>query len=275
MSATLTPQTDRASSLTPRPLACASCGQGAGATPEAICPNCLGPLEPVYDAGRRLPTREEIAARPRSLWRYREWLPFDGEPVHALDVGWTPLVEAPRLAAKLGVSRLWLKLDAHSFPSLSFKDRVVTTAINAAEAFGIDVIGCASTGNLANAVAAAAARAGKPAWIFVPEDLELGKLVATTVFAPKLVRVRGNYDDVNRLCAQVADRFGWGIVNVNLRAYYGEGSKTMAFEIAEQLGWRFPDHVVGPLASGSMFTKVSKAFSILRDHGLVDGDVPR
>lgn len=275
MSATLTPLIDRARSLTPLPLACASCGQKAGATPAAICSNCLGPLEPVYDAARRLPTREEIAARPRSLWRYREWLPFEGEPVHALDVGWTPLVEAPRLAARLGVARLWLKLDAHSFPSLSFKDRVVTTAINAAEAFGIDVIGCASTGNLANAVAAAAARAGKPAWIFVPEDLEIGKLVATTVFAPNLVRVRGNYDDVNRLCAQVADRFGWGIVNVNLRAYYGEGSKTMAFEIAEQLGWRLPTAVVTPMAGGSLVTKLRKGFTEARDAGLVAGNLPR
>ncbi len=275
MSATLTPQIDRARSLTPLPLACASCGHGAGATPDAICSNCLGPLEPVYDAARRLPTREEIAARPRSLWRYREWLPFEGDPVHALDVGWTPLVEAPRLAARLGVARLWLKLDAHSFPSLSFKDRVVTTAINAAEAFGIDVIGCASTGNLANAVAAAAARAGKPAWIFVPEDLEIGKLVATTVFAPNLVRVRGNYDDVNRLCAQVADRFGWGIVNVNLRAYYGEGSKTMAFEIAEQLGWRLPTAVVTPMAGGSLVTKLRKGFTEARDAGLVARELPR
>lgn len=275
MSATLTPPLVPTTRLTPLPLACASCGQEAGATPQAICPNCLGPLEPVYDAARPLPTREEIAARPRSLWRYREWLPFAGNPVHALDVGWTPLVEAPRLAERLGVARLWLKLDAHSFPSLSFKDRVVTTAINAAEAFGIDVIGCASTGNLANAVAAAAARAGKPAWIFVPEDLELGKLVATTVFAPRLVRIKGTYDDVNRLCAQVADRFGWGIVNVNLRAFYGEGSKTMAFEIAEQLGWRLPTAVVTPMAGGSLVTKLRKGFTEARAAGLVSGELPR
>lgn len=275
MSATLIPHPGTSARLTPLPLACAACGHGAGATPEAICSNCLGPLEPVYDPARRLPGREEIAARPRSLWRYREWLPFEGDPVHALDVGWTPLVEAPRLAERLGVARLWLKLDAHSFPSLSFKDRVVTTAINAAEAFGLDVIGCASTGNLANAVAAAAARAGKPAWIFVPEDLELGKLVATTVFAPRLVRIKGNYDDVNRLCAQVADRFGWGIVNVNLRAYYGEGSKTMAFEIAEQLGWRLPSAVVTPMAGGSLVTKLRKGFTEARDAGLVSGELPR
>jgi len=275
MSATLAPVTRGVSNLNPLPLACAACGESVGATPQAICPNCLGPLEPVYDPNRYLPSREEIAARPRTLWRYREWLPFEGPPVHALDVGWTPLVEAPALAARLGIARLWLKLDAHSFPSLSFKDRVVTTAINAAEAFGLDVIGCASTGNLANAVAAAAARAGKPAWIFVPHDLELGKLVATTVFGPKLVRVRGNYDDVNRLCAQVADRFGWGIVNVNLRAYYGEGSKTMAFEIAEQLGWRLPTAIVTPMAGGSLVTKLRKGFGEARAAGLVEGALPR
>lgn len=273
MSATLAPLPVR--TLAPRPLACAACGHEAGATPQAICAECLGPLEPTYDPNRRLPTRDEIAARPRSLWRYREWLPFDGAPIHAVDVGWTPLVDVPRLAARLGVARAWLKLDAHSFPSLSFKDRVVSTAINAAEAFGLDVIGCASTGNLANAVAAAAARAGKPAWIFVPHDLEVGKLVATTVFGPRLVRVRGTYDDVNRLCAQVADRFGWGIVNVNLRAYYGEGSKTMAFEIAEQLGWRLPTAVITPMAGGSLVTKLRKGFTEVRDAGLAEGALPR
>jgi threonine synthase len=279
------PATDRAATavaprpsaapLTPHDLACVACGREVIASPQAVCPECLGPLEPVYDANRRLPAREEIAARPHSLWRYREWLPFAGDPVHARDVGWTPLLEAPALAARLGVSRLWLKLDAHSFPSLSFKDRVVTAAINAAEAFGLHVIGCASTGNLANAVAAAAARAGKPAWIFVPHDLELSKLLATAVFGPTLVRVTGTYDDVNRLCAQVADRFGWGIVNVNLRAYYGEGSKTMAFEIAEQLGWRLPTVVVAPMAGGSLVTKLRKGFGEARDAGLVSGELPR
>jgi threonine synthase len=170
---------------------------------------------------------------------------------------------------------VWLKVDALSSPSLSFKDRVVTTAINAAHAFGLGVIGCASTGNLANAVAAAAARAGLPAWIFVPHDLELAKLVATAVYGPKLVRVRGTYDDVNRLCAQLADHFDWGIVNVNLRAYYGEGSKTMAFEIAEQLGWRLPSAVVAPMAGGSLVTKLHKGFGEFRDAGLVEGEYPR
>jgi len=243
--------------------------------PVAVCEQCLGPLDPVLDPGRALPTREAIAARPRSLWRYREWLPFDGEPTLSLDTGSTPLVAAPRLAARLGVSRAWVKNDAVSHPSLSFKDRVVATAINAAAAFGLDTIGCASTGNLANAVAAQAARAGLKAWIFIPEDLEAAKVVGTAVYGPRLVRVRGHYDDVNRLCAQVADQFGWGIVNVNLRGYYGEGSKTMAFEIAEQLGWRLPTAVVAPMAGGSLVTKLRKGFQEFTAAGLVTGNLPR
>jgi threonine synthase len=184
-------------------------------------------------------------------------------------------VDAPRIARRLGVARAWIKNDSVSHPSLSFKDRVVAAAMNAAAAFGITTIGCASTGNLANAVAAQAAREGLEAWIFIPHDLEVGKVVNTSVFAPKLVRVRGTYDDVNRLCAQVADRFGWGIVNVNLRAYYGEGSKTMAFEIAEQLGWRLPTAVVAPMAGGSLVTKLRKGFDEFTRAGLVDGTAPR
>ena len=259
----------------PRPQACRACGTVHDPAPVAVCEQCLGPLDPVLDPGRALPTREAIAARPRSLWRYREWLPFDGEPTLSLDTGSTPLVAAPRLAARLGVSRAWVKNDAVSHPSLSFKDRVVATAINAAAAFGLDTIGCASTGNLANAVAAQAARAGLKAWIFIPEDLEAAKVVGTAVYGPRLVRVRGHYDDVNRLCAQVADQFGWGIVNVNLRGYYGEGSKTMAFEIAEQLGWRLPTAVVAPMAGGSLVTKLRKGFQEFTAAGLVTGNLPR
>src|SRR6185437_13226820 len=203
-------------------------------------------------------SRETIASRPASLWRYREWLPFDGEPTLSLDTGFTPLVEAPRLADRLGVARAWVKNDSVSHPTLSFKDRVVATAINAAAAFGLTTIGCASTGNLANAVAAQAARAGFESWVFIPHDLELGKVIGASIYAPHLVRVRGTYDDVNRLCAQIADRFGWGIVNVNLRSYYGEGSKTIAFEIAEQLGWRLPTAVVAPMAGGSLVRQLRK-----------------
>src|SRR6266545_79133 len=185
--------------LRPRPQVCRACGAVHEPAPIAICEQCLGPLDPVLDPARVLPTRDAIAARPWSLWRYREWLPFDGEPVLSLDSGGTPLVEAPRIAARLGVARAWVKNDAVSHPSLSFKDRVVATAINAAAAFGLDTIGCASTGNLANAVAAQAARAGLKAWIFIPEDLELAKIVGTAVYGARLMRVRGHYDDVNQI----------------------------------------------------------------------------
>jgi threonine synthase len=193
----------------------------------------------------------------------------------SLDSGFTPLLEAPALARRLGVARVWVKNDAVNHPSLSFKDRVVASALNAALGLGLDTVGCASTGNLANAVAAQAARAGLPAWIFIPHDLEVAKIVGTAVYRPRLVRVRGTYDDVNRLCSQVADRYGWGLVNINLRAYYGEGSKTMAFEIAEQLGWRLPSAVVAPMAGGSLLTKLEKGFREFADAGLVAGAGPR
>ncbi len=266
-----------AASLKALPQICVHCRAVFDPAPIAICEHCLGPLEPAYDLDgpRIIPDRAIIGAREPSLWRYREWLPFTGQPTRSLDSGFTPLVEAPALARALGVERLWVKNDAVSHPTLSFKDRVVASAINAAAAFGLDTIGCASTGNLANAVAAHAARAGLTAWIFVPDDLELGKIVGTLVYGPKLVRVRGTYDDVNRLCAQVADRFGWGVVNVNLRGYYGEGSKTMAFEIIEQLGWRTPTAVVAPMAGGSLVTKLRKGFREFSEAGLVSGAAPR
>ncbi|MGH7500584.1 MAG: threonine synthase [Longimicrobiales bacterium] len=240
----------------------------------AICASCLGPLEPVYPPDRRLPSKEELAGRPANLWRYAEWLPFEGEPAFSRETGFTPLIESPRLAHVLGIARAWIKHDGVTFPSLSFKDRVVASAINAAHALCIDTLGCASTGNLANAVAAQAARAGFDAWIFIPEDLEIGKIVGTSIHGANLVRVRGTYDDVNRLCAQIADRFGWGIVNVNLRAYYGEGSKTMAWEIAEQLGWRMPDAVIAPMAGGSLVTRLDKGFKEVAAAGFAEGTTP-
>jgi threonine synthase len=266
---------EAADTLRPLPQRCRLCGVEQPAAPVAICEACLGPLEPLYPSDRHYPDRAAIARRAPSLWRYREWLPFDGLPEVSRDTGFTPLVEAPRLADRLGVARAWVKNDAVSHPTLSFKDRVVATAINAARAFGLTTVGCASTGNLANAVAAHAARAGMGAWIFVPEDLEAAKIVGTAIYAPKLVRIRGTYDDVNRLCAQLADRFRWGIVNVNLRGYYGEGSKTQAFEIAEQLGWRLPTAVVAPMAGGSLVTKLRKGFDEFRTAGLVTGKPPR
>lgn len=264
-----------ATTLRSLPQRCRLCNTEYDAAPIALCENCLGPLEPVYPAQRVLPSREEIAARPRLLWRYREWLPFDGDPVYSRETGYTPLIDAPRLADAIGVGRVWIKNDAVSFPTLSFKDRVVTAAINAAASFGLDTIGCASTGNLANAVAAHAARAGLKAWIFIPEDLEPAKIAGTAVYGANVVRIRGHYDDVNRLCTQVADRFGWGIVNVNLRGYYGEGSKTMAFEIAEQLGWRLPSAVVAPMAGGSLVTKLHKGFGEFIKAGFVGDQLPR
>lgn len=261
--------------LTPNPLICRLCKTPAEAAPVAICEHCLGPLDPAPNTDRVLPSRQEIESRERSIWRYIEWLPFEGTPTLSLDTGFTPLVEAPRLAKLLGVAKCWVKNDSVSHPTLSFKDRVVATAINAAHAFGLDTIGCASTGNLANSVAAHAARAGMKAWIFIPDDLEQGKIVGTQVYSPNLVRIKGTYDDVNRLCAQVADYFGWGIVNVNLRGYYGEGSKTLAFEIAEQLGWRQPTAVVAPMAGGSLVTKLRKGFREFTEAGLISGDAPR
>jgi threonine synthase len=269
------PGTRTVTTLRPRALRCKLCGSGFDPAPTAVCENCLGPLEAVDADPSTLPTRAEISRRPHSIWRYKEWLPFDGEPTLSLDTGYTPLVDAPGIARRLGVARCWVKNDSVSHPSLSFKDRVVASAINAARAFGLDTIGCASTGNLANAVAAQAARAGMDAWVFIPDSLERGKVAATQIFAPHLVRVRGNYDDVNRLCAIVADQFGWGMVNVNLRAYYGEGSKTIAFEIAEQLGWALPTAVVAPMAGGSLISKLQRGFREFTEAGLVAGTPPR
>jgi len=256
------------------PLHCALCGAEYDPGPVAICEECLGPLEPTYPSLDAPPSRATISRRPHSLWRYAEFLPV-GPPELSADSGFTPLVESPALARRLGVARVWLKNDAVSHPSLSFKDRVVSIAINAAHALGLDTVGCASTGNLANAVAAHSARAGIPAWIFIPHDLEPAKVIGTAVYGPKVVRIRGTYDDVNRLCTQAADRFNWGIVNVNLRSYYGEGSKTVAFEIAEQLGWRLPTAVVAPMAGGSLVTKLRKGFTEFLEAGLVTGGVPR
>ena len=270
MPGTLAPPTARA-----LPLRCHNCGATHDAAPVAICDQCLGPLEPMYDPARHLPDRSAIAARAPTLWRYREWLPFEGDPTHSQNTGFTPLIESTALARRLGVARAWVKNDSVCQPSLSFKDRVVAAGLNAAVAFGLETVGCASTGNLGNAVAAHAARAGLAAWVFIPDQTEQEKVVATSVYGCRLVRVLGTYDDVNRLCAQVADRFGWGVLNVNLRSYYGEGSKTLAFEIAEQLGWRLPTAVVAPMAGGSLVTKLRKGFGEFLDAGLVEGTPPR
>jgi threonine synthase len=253
-------------------LRCKECGKEQAKEPVAACAECWGGLEPLYDLDevRRTFKPEIIESRPRDLWRYRELLPLDGEPTVGHGTGFTPLLPAPRLGRRLGISDLWVKYDAACHPTLSFKDRLVAVALSKAREFGMDTVGCASTGNLANAVAAGAAAAGLRAVILVPEDLEAAKLVGSAVYGATLIGVRGNYDRVNRLCVEISDRHGWGIVNVNLRAYYAEGSKTVGFEIAEQRGWTLPGHVVIPMAGGSMMTKIERAFRQLIELGLVD-----
>ena len=248
------------------------CGKEQAKEPVAACPECWGGLEPAYDMDevRRTFTRDAIASRPRNLWRYHELLPLDGEPTVGHGTGFTPLLPAPRLGEKLGIRDLWVKYDAACHPTLSFKDRLVAVALSKAREFGMQTVGCASTRNLANAVAAGAATAGIRAVILVPEDLEAAKLVGSAVYGATLVGVRGNYDRVNRLCTEIVDRHGWGIVNVNLRAFYAEGSKTVGFEIAEQRGWTLPGHMVIPMAGGSMLTKIDRAFRQLIELGLVE-----
>ncbi len=253
-------------------LRCRECNRDWGHRASSICEDCLAPLEVQYDldaAGRTF-TKENIAKRPIGLWRYAELLPLPAGYEPGFPVGMTPLVDAPRLGGQLGVRRLWLKNDAVCFPSLSFKDRVVAVALAQAKAFGFQVVSCSSTGNLANAVAAQAARQGFEAWIFMPADLEPAKVLGTHIFGARVIRIAGNYDQVNRLCSQIGERYHWGFVNINLRPYYAEGSKTVGYEIAEQLGWRLPDNIVVPMAGGSLITKIYKAFQELIALGMVD-----
>jgi threonine synthase len=251
-------------------LRCRECGKNYPKDPIAICGECFGPLEAVYDyeQARKILTREALAKRPRDLWRYRELLPVDGPPRAGKGTGCTPLIRADRLAKRLGLRELYLKNDTVNYPSLSFKDRVVATAIAKALEFGFDTVGCASTGNLANAVAAQAAACGLKSYIFIPHDLESTKVLGTLVYGANVVAIDGIYDQVNRLCSEISDAYGWAIVNVNLRPYYGEGSKSMGFEIAEDLGWKIPRHVVAPMAGGSLITKIEKAFTELSKIGL-------
>jgi threonine synthase len=260
-----------------RGLRCHVCGTEFPAEALWVCDKCLGPLETYYDydAVRKSVTRDLIESRPRNLWRYRELLPITGEPRTGLNSGFTPLVRTTRLAAKLGMRELYIKDDSVNHPTLSYKDRVVSIAATRAVELGFTVFGCASTGNLANSVSSHAARLGLECFVFIPHDLELGKILGSAVFHPHLVAVRGNYDDVNRLCSQVADRLGWGFANINLRAYYAEGAKTMGFEIAEQLGWRFPRHIVSPVAGGTLLPRIYRGLKELKEVGLVDGDLPR
>ena len=253
-------------------LRCKECGREQKLAPVAACAECWGALETIYDLAQvaKTFTRERIASRPPDLWRYHELLPVESSDVLGRGTGFTPLLPAPNLGRRLGIRDLWVKYDAACHPTLSFKDRLVAVALSKAREFGIETVGCASTGNLANAVAAGAAAAGLRAVVLVPEDLEAAKLLGTAVYGATLVGVRGNYDRVNRLCAQLADRYGWGFVNVNLRAFYSEGSKTVGFEIAEQRGWQLPGHIVAPMAGGSLIGKVQRAFRQLVELQLVE-----
>jgi len=253
-------------------LRCRECGKAWGNRPLSICEECFSPLEVGYDyeAVHSVLTRERVAQRPPNMWRYAELLPLPVNYQPDLPVGFTPLLSASHLAQKIGAQRLCIKNDAVCLPTLSFKDRVVAVALASARSFGFHTVACSSTGNLANSVAAQAARAGFKAWIFIPADLEPAKILGTQVYGAKLVRIAGSYDQVNRLCSQIAEEQPWGFVNVNLRPYYAEGSKTVGFEIAEQLGWRLPDNVVVPMAGGSLITKIKKAFDELIRLELVD-----
>ena len=242
-----------------------------------VCDKCLGPLEVIYDYDtvRRDISRAKIESRAKNLWRYRELLPIDGEPRTGLYSGFTPLVKADRLARALGVRELYLKDDSVNHPTLSYKDRVVSIAATRAIELGFEVFGCASTGNLANSVAAHAARLGVECCVFIPDNLEAGKLLGSAIFNPTILAIAGTYDDVNRLCTQVADRHGWGFVNINLRSYYAEGAKTYGFEIAEQLGWRYPQHLIAPVAGGTLLPRIVRGLRELAEIGLVQGTLPR
>src|SRR5271166_5882250 len=253
-------------------LRCRECHKSWGNQPRSICDDCFSPLEVFYDydEARCTFTRDRIADRAPTMWRYAELLPLPPHYQPSLPVGFTPLLRAPQLGSRFGAKNLFIKNDAVCLPTLSFKDRVVAVALAQARNFGFDTVACSSTGNLANSVAAQAARNGFKAWIFIPADLEPAKVLGTQVFGAKVVRIAGSYDQVNRLCSQIADEHPWGFVNVNLRPYYAEGSKTVGFEIAEQLGWRLPDNVVVPMAGGSLITKIKKAFDELIELGLVE-----
>jgi threonine synthase len=253
-------------------LRCRECLTEWGNQPVSFCQKCFAPLEITYDFARirEEMSREGIARRPANLWRYQELLPLPDAYDSSLPVGFTPLVKAPALGERLHCKSLYLKNDSVCFPTLSFKDRVVAVALTQARHFGFEIVSCSSTGNLANAVAAQAARSGFKACVFIPADLEAAKVLGTQVYGARIVRIAGNYDHVNRLCSQIADKHRWGFVNVNLRPYYAEGSKTVGYEIAEQMGWRLPDNVVVPMAGGSLITKIHKAFLELIKLGLVE-----
>ncbi len=253
-------------------LKCRECGREYDIAPIYVCEFCFGPLEVAYDYPKikKVLTRKKIESRPESLWRYKELLPVDGEPQVGLTSGYTPLVKADKLARLLGIKELYLKDDTVVHPTLSFKDRVVAVALTKAKEFGFDTVACASTGNLAHSVAAHGAKAGFKRFIFIPSTLEKSKIVASLVYQPNLIAVDGSYDDVNRLCSEIANKYKWAFVNINIRPFYAEGSKSQGFEIVEQLGWKAPDNVVVPCASGSLLTKIWKSFQEFQKIGIID-----
>jgi len=252
-------------------LQCKECGHRVPVSPVHVCEACFGPYEVEYDyaAMKGKVTRESISKGPRSLWRYKDLLPVE-HPKTGFHSGFTPLKKADRLATELGCSDLWIKDDSCNYPTYSYKERVVAVAISKAIEFGFDTVGCASTGNLANSTAAHAAQAGIKCYVMIPHDLEQGKVLGSLIFGPTMVRIRGNYDEVNRLCTEIADKYGWAIVNVNLRPYYTEGAKTYGFEIAEQFGWRLPQHTVVPTAGGTILPKIHKAYREFVELGIVE-----
>jgi threonine synthase len=253
-------------------LKCRECKREYSIAPIHVCEFCFGPLEVVYDYEKIKAnlTKEKIEERPKSMWRYRELLPLNNDPSVGMNVGYTPLIRADGLARALGVKELYLKNDAVNHPTLSFKDRVVSVALSKAKEFGFRIVACASTGNLANSVAALAAAGGLESYIFVPYDLEQGKILGTLVYGTNLIGVKGSYDEVNRLCSEISENYGWAFVNINIRPFYAEGSKTFGFEIAEQLGWRVPQHIVVPMAGGSLITKIWKGLKEMEQIGLLD-----
>lgn len=260
-----------------RALKCRECGREYPLTASHVCEFDFGPLEVAYDYDRikKSVTRSTIASREQTMWRYRELLPIATEPTVGTQVGFTPLVKADKLAAALGIRECWIKNDAVNYPTLSFKDRVVSVALSRARELGFETVACASTGNLANSVAANAAAAGLKAYVFIPADLEQGKIVNSLIYGAQVIGIRGHYDEVNRLCAEIAGKYGWAFVNVNMRPYYAEGSKSMGFEIVEQLGWRIPKHTVVCMASGSLLTKIHKSYQELVKLGLAPEGEPR
>lgn len=253
-------------------LKCRECKREYPKAPLYVCEYCFGPLEVDYDYEKikKKLTRETIGSRPKNLWRYRELMPIDGKPTDGFNSGFTPLIRAKNLEKALGVKELYIKDDSVSHPTLSFKDRVVSVALSKAKEFGFNTVACASTGNLANSVAAQSAIAGLSRYIFIPADLELGKVIGTLIYKPTLVAVEGNYDQVNRLCSEIATKYKWAFVNINIRPYYAEGSKTYGHEIVEQLGWKTPGNIVVPCAGGSLITKIWKGLKEFNKIGLID-----